>query len=164
MMPSGGIGLVVGLWMGLAWADPTEELGVGSESSEPEHSPDPEGAPVDGDQEQGWEPDEGMVVFGDGVDQARGTLDRTIRAQGYYRGERRGDRTVYLAKQAWKPKVVVHDEGFMVLRRGPVRLGMPREAPPWTNLLCPLALPACVRIGGQIISPRKLEHQRSRVI
>ncbi len=111
------------------------------------------------------DPDATITVWGEAeIARRRAALERDLLQNGYEPGRRKGDRTVYRARQAWKPSVVVYDDGFVVLRRGPVRFGVPEGVNPWWNLLCPLALPMCVRVGGQIVSKRKLDPVKGKVL
>ena len=59
-------------------------------------------------------PDLEIVVESDlSVAGARAELDDAIRDEGYFRGVDLGTRTFYYPKKFWKPRVTVHDEGFV---------------------------------------------------
>ncbi|MBT3221116.1 MAG: hypothetical protein HN348_18705 [Proteobacteria bacterium] len=127
---------------------------------------EPEDEAPDADTEADEDVDEQITIFGDRlVEKRRAELDAEIRDLGYYKGkELVNGSTVYRPLKPWKPSVIVDNYGFVKLKRSPVRVGVPREVSPWFNLLCPLAPTQCVRLGGQIVSPRKLDAAKGKVL
>jgi hypothetical protein len=110
-----------------------------------------------------------LIVFGDlQIAERRKVLDRSIREQGYRSGERKDGRTVYRPETPWKPTVIVHDDGFVQIKRSPVRFAPPGQRSGSSKLrylwCLPPLTPMCVRIGGQIVSKRKLNPQKARVL
>ncbi len=109
---------------------------------------------------------EEIIVFGQlQVAKARKKLDRDIRELGYRNGEKKGDHTVYRPQSAWRPTVVVYDDGFVVLRRT-----RPRFEPwvkgktklVWLSCIPPFTL-MCIKLSGWLVSPARLEPQKARV-
>ncbi len=108
--------------------------------------------------------DEEIIVFDDlEIARRRGELDGRIRGLGYRAGKKRDGRTIYHAQSPWKPSVVIHDEGFVTLKRAPVRFESYADGPLKALACIPPFTIMCVRIGGQVISRRKLAHQKSAV-
>jgi len=109
---------------------------------------------------------EEIVVHGDlEIARRRAALERGIRNLDYQPGKRKGDTVVYRPYSPWKPSVVVHDEGFMIVKRSPVRFAPPtkqRRAVDYLWCIPPFGL-MCIRPGGQVVSPAKLNHQKARV-
>ena len=109
---------------------------------------------------------EEIIVFGQlQVAKARKKLDRDIRELGYRNGEKKGDHTVYRPQSAWRPTVVVYDDGFVVLRRT-----RPRFEPwvkgktklVWLSCIPPFTL-MCIKLSGWLVSPARLQPQKARV-
>lgn len=109
---------------------------------------------------------EEIIVFGQlQVAKARKKLDRDIRELGYRNGEKKGDHTVYRPQSAWRPTVVVYEDGFVVLRRT-----RPRFEPwvkgktklVWLSCIPPFTL-MCIKLSGWLVSPARLEPQKARV-
>lgn len=100
------------------------------------------------------------------IERRRQVLEAIILDQDYKEGIDKGDRTIYRPMVPWKPSVIVHDDGIVQLTRSPVRWmapGNPDNA--LNNLWClPPFTPMCVRIGGQVISGRKLQAHKHRVL
>ena len=108
--------------------------------------------------------DEELIVFGDlAVQQRRAELGSTLEQMGYREAKRRGDRSIYRPEVAWHPSVVVDDEGFVLIKRSPVRIEPwvdGRSKLTWLSCIPPFT-PMCVRIGGQVVSERKLAHKKA---
>lgn len=135
-----------------------------SEETQPEAPPPSEEPPppVTSGQDAG----ETMIIYDEReVVRLRQELGRTIQAEGYKEGKRRGNQTLYRPLTAWKPTVVIHEDGLMTLQRSPVRVEAPgRKDNPLNYLWClPPFTPMCVRIGGQIVSEPKLDAAKGRV-
>jgi len=109
---------------------------------------------------------EEIVVHDDlEIARRRAALERGIRNLEYQPGKRKGDTVVYRPYSPWKPSVVVHDDGFMIIKRSPVRFAPPtkqRRAVDYLWCIPPFGL-MCIRPGGQVVSPAKLNHQKARV-
>lgn len=156
-MPEPLAGLVL-----LSWAAFAQEP-----EPEPPAAPPGDAAPAAPDME--LEVDSEIVVFGDlQVAARRAELDRGLRAQGYRMGIRKDGKTVYRPEAPWKPTVVVYDDGFVRLKRSPVRFEPPGHQAGSNKLrylwCLPPFTPMCLRIGGQVVSKRKLEPQKAQVL
>ena len=110
---------------------------------------------------------EELVVYGElEVAKRRSALDRRLRAYGYKVGVKKDDRTIYRPEVAWKPTVVVHDEGFVIMRRSRVRLEpwvKGRSKAVWLSCIPPLGL-MCIKLGGRLVSPARLHAQKGRTL
>ena len=110
--------------------------------------------------------DEEIIVFGElEIVRQRAALEADLRDLGYREAKTKDGRTVFRPEVAWHPTVVVHDEGFVVLKRSPVRVEPwveGRTKLVWLSCLPPFT-PMCVRIGGQIVSARKLHPKKGYV-
>ena len=101
---------------------------------------------------------------------ARQELTEALAIGGYQKKRSRDGRTIYVAEAPWKPKVVVDEEGWMIMRRRPVVFTKPDLPDSWfadtplEYLTCVIAPPLCVRIGGAVISERKLNHRKAEVV
>lgn len=88
--------------------------------------------------------------------------------QGYRKGARKGDYQVFLSPTPWKPRVFVHDDGWVTVKRQPPRIHAPGrsfadEGNRAEYLWCILAPTACVSVGGWVVSERKLARQKQEV-
>lgn len=113
--------------------------------------------------------DDELIVFGDlQIAERKRELDVGIRNQGYRAGDRKDGRTVYRPEIPWKPTVVVHDDGFVQLKRSPVRFAPPGQTSSSSKLrylwCLPPLTPMCLRVGGQVVSKKKLDPQKARVL
>jgi hypothetical protein len=118
--------------------------------------------------EEGDPSNEEMVVFGD-LDVARKRNDvlENLKAIGYRKRRTRNGRTLMVNDIPWRPNVVLDDDGYVFLRRAPVRIDPPGNKdnklrylwclPPFT------VTAACIRTGGQLVSPRKLGRYKEDV-
>ena len=99
----------------------------------------------------------------------RAELYESLVREGYTRRLRKTDRTVFLSEDPWKPRVIVHDDGWIYFRREPPRIHAPGrsftdQGSPAAYLLCILAPTSCVSIGGWLVSPRKLGAVKADVV
>jgi len=111
-----------------------------------------------------------VTVWGDSrVAAARAALNQSLRDEGYRKGEHRDDRTIFRSYTPWEPRVIVHDDGWVYLKREPPRV----HSPGWSfgdqgskanYLWCIIAPTACVSVGGWMVSPKKLEAAKSDVL
>lgn len=145
----------------LSWAALAQEP-----ATDPPTAPPPE-APLQTELalESGGE----LVVFGDlQVAARRAELDQGLRQQGYRVGIRKDGKTVYRPEDPWKPTVEVYDDGFVRLKRSPVRFEPPGQRSGSSKLrylwCLPPFTPMCLRVGGQVVSKRKLDPQKARVL
>jgi hypothetical protein len=111
--------------------------------------------------------DEEMIVFGDLEEQRRRQdLTATLLDLGYRPGrDRNSGRTVYRPEVAWHPSVIIDDDGYAIIRRSPVRFEPwveGRSNLKWISCIPPFTV-MCVRIGGRVVSERKLRHKKQFV-
>jgi len=104
------------------------------------------------------------------VARARDALVQRLRSEGYTRSERKDGYTVYHNDIPYHPRVILHDDGWVELKREKVRVHAPghrfaSEGSKLEYLWCviPVAWPACISPGGQIISKRKLDPLKADV-
>jgi len=102
---------------------------------------------------------------------AREEVENQLAAAGYEDGVRRGDKVIYRHPVHWKPRVVIYDEGFMVLRRQPPRVRAPAIGNSPTNDIpiakwwpCLIIPTLCVQAGGLVVSPARFERQKEMVV
>jgi len=114
------------------------------------------------------EVDEVIIVYGEErVRQAREKVIADLKELGYDKLIDKGDRLVLKHETSWKGKVVLHDDGFLQHRRQGVKGTMPdtffKRASPLVGWVPCLVVPtACVKVGGVVVSKRKLSHVRTR--
>lgn len=108
-----------------------------------------------------------IVVFGEReIVKRRRALDRRIRAAGYRPGVKKDGRVVYRPEVAWKPTVVVYDDGFVILRRSRIRFEpwvRGRTKAVWLSCIPPFTL-MCIKLGGRLVSPARLSAQKERTL
>jgi len=114
------------------------------------------------------QPDAEIIVFDElEIARRRAHLDQTLMGLGYQAHRRTRDGTLYRPDVAWHPTVVVHDEGFVVLKRSRIRMEplMDGRTPlRWLSCVPSLGI-GCVRGGGPLfVSPRKLSHKKSALL
>lgn len=118
------------------------------------------------DEEMTIGPNEEIIVFGEmEIVRQRAELEADLRDLGYREAKTKDGRTVFRPEVAWHPTVVIHDEGFVVLKRSPIRVEpwvQGRSKLVWLSCLPPFT-PMCIRIGGQIVSARKLHPKKGYV-
>jgi hypothetical protein len=103
------------------------------------------------------------------VQRRRAEVYAALRAEGYRKGRRKGEYQVFNSDVPWGPRVLVHDDGWVITRRAPPRVHPPGrsfadEGSPAEYLWCLLAPPLCVSIGGWTISERKLAPAKAEVL
>ena len=108
-----------------------------------------------------------IVVFSElDVARKRRALEQRIRAVGYKAGVRKENRTIYRPETAWKPTVVVYDDGFVVMKRSRIRFEpwvKGRTKAVWLSCIPPFSL-MCIKLGGQVVSPARLTAQKERTL
>jgi hypothetical protein len=116
-------------------------------------------------------PGETLIVNPDNnVSRSRGELGGALGGLGYSEMKRRGDWTIYLAEPPWYPKVMVHDSGYMMIKRRGVHFRLPDLAD-WGGLekplevaLCLIQPTSCIRIHGLLVSKRRLRWKEQEVV
>lgn len=105
------------------------------------------------------------------VKRRQAELVESLEGLGYEKKRGRDGRTVYVTDTPWEPKVIVDDDGWMIMRRRPVVLTDPDLPDHWwfsdtpvEYLTCVVAPHLCVRLGGLVISPKKLGHKKAAVV
>ena len=122
-----------------------------------------EPAVADGEVEAGRTDDgvEEIVVHGDIlVEQARKQLMHDLQEEGYTDVEDMGDYVRMRHEEAWKGEVRVYDDGWIHVKRQPVRvqsrdLPWAEEGSPLAWASCALYPPMCLRTGGAMVGRRK---------
>lgn len=103
---------------------------------------------------------EEIDVYGDlEVEQARHEVIEALHLEGYTEEQRREDYLLLRHSAAWRGEVRLYDDGWVIIKRQPVRftppdLGFAEAGSPLSWATCVLALP-CLRAGGQLIGQRK---------
>lgn len=144
---------VVLLWMwGTAWAQETP-------------GPPPDAPPqVEPDEP----PDETIYVYDHLVAQRKDEVEFALRDLGYRRVRSSDGREVFVNEVAWKPQIVFDDDGWMRVKRGPVQVGKPELPGIWKGPLgyavCVVAPTSCIRVGGLVISQKKLQWHKTEVL
>lgn len=112
---------------------------------------------------------EEMIIHGESVvAKKRGEFERKLRRLGYDKFIRKDGRTLVRHRTSYKPTVVIDDDGWMTVRRSPIRIDPPGKRdnklrylwclPPFT------ITPLCIKLGGQTISRRRLQSHKERVV
>ncbi|MDP2311758.1 MAG: hypothetical protein Q8P41_02560 [Pseudomonadota bacterium] len=101
------------------------------------------------------------VQQGQEVLRKRAEVYAALVKEGYVRRIRKNDRTVFLSNQPWKPRVIVHDDGWVYFKRQPPRIHAPGKSfadqgSPAAYLLCIVSPLSCLSVGGWLVSPRKM--------
>jgi len=104
------------------------------------------------------------------VRRARRVVEEQLARMGYDEEvEQVGDRTVYRHASPWKGEVVLHDDGWTVVRRQPLRVEGRKM--PWTKANTPVAWAGCfiypwfcVRTGGVLIGRNKWRAVEGRTV
>lgn len=115
--------------------------------------------------------DETVYIYGNrAVQKAREELTLKLRSEGYTRHERQGNVTIYKNTIPYHPQVIVHDDGWIYLRRQPPRIHSPGhsfadQGNKLNYLWCiPTLGTACVSVGGWAIGERKLSRLQGDVL
>ena len=111
-----------------------------------------------------------IIVHGDlEVERARRELIRSLRSEGYTDLEDRGDYLLLRHPEPWKGEIRIHDDGWVRMKRQPVRVVAPEM--PWAEQGSPLAWAGCViypwlclRPGGALVGKRKFTGQKVRTL
>lgn len=117
------------------------------------------GAPVE---EPEPESGEEIVVYGERrVQEAREKVVADLEALGFTRIQEKDGRLVMRHAQNWKGKIVFHDDGRLQFRRQAPEPTMPdtffKRASPLVGWVpCVVVPTACVKVGGWVVSERKL--------
>ena len=110
---------------------------------------------------------ETIIVEDTRVARTRKDLENAILDMGYHIKHQEDGRTVYRPDVAWHPTIVVDDDGFVLLRRSPVKFGAGPNVSGGQRVLawvfCPLNPSMCVHLGGQIVSKAKLDPKKGAV-
>lgn len=163
--------------MALAWAEPSDtEAAQDTSAQEPEaekpDAPDLEAqAPTAPPNTEDISSEDGsgeIIIYGEReLARKRAALDGQIRAQGYSTVKKAEGRTIYRPDIAWKPSVIVYDEGYMILRRTPVRFepwiqGKKDNKLRYLSCIPPFTV-LCVR-SGWLVNGRKLAHSKEEIV
>ena len=115
--------------------------------------------------------DETVIVYGNrAVHKARDELTQKLRSEGYSRHVREGNVTIYKHTIPYRPQVLLHDDGWVYLRRQPPRIHAPGhsfadQGNKLNYLWCiPTFGTACVSLGGWLIGERKLSRLQGDVL
>ena len=139
--------------------DTSEEEDTSQEESE--KAPD---APSSSEVEASGE----IIIYGEReLARTRSALDSQIRAQGYGTVKKSEGKTVYRPDIAWKPSVIIYDEGYMLLRRTPVRFepwiqGKKDNKLRYLSCIPPFTV-LCIR-SGWLVNGRKLAHSKEEMV
>ena len=113
---------------------------------------------------------ETIVVTPESVHERRSELEGALSNIGYGRVVRDGEWTTYLAGPSWYPKVMLHESGFMVIKRRGLHFTWPDVAD-WGGLETPLEAAiciinpfACIRLEGLVTSRRRLRWKHQQVV
>ena len=148
----------------MALAEPPESDSSSEPNPKTEDSPAESESPATTETKSSGE----IIIYGEReLARKRAILDSQIRGQGYGTVKKSDDKTVYRPDIAWKPSVIVYDDGYMILRRTPVRFE------PWVQgkkdnklryLSCiPPFTVLCIR-SGWLVNGRKLAHSKEEVV
>ncbi len=132
----------VGAWAQSAPSDPAPSEGAETAPAEPE--------PV---RIEGGE----VIIYAvELAKQARDALIRDAKALGYAEEHDKDGRTILRHEMPWKGEIVVFEDGRVEFKRQPMQFEPPfKNKTPASYLVC-IWLPACIRPGGQLVSPRRL--------
>lgn len=101
---------------------------------------------------------------------ARNALDQQLESLGWSEHRRRGEWVIYTNPSPWKPKIKVHQDGWMEIRRRGVHVSRPEVADlngwevPLELMLCVVAPFACIHLEGLLVSDPILERQKQIVV
>jgi len=107
---------------------------------------------------------EEITVFGElQVEAARQQVIADLKAEGFTRVIEKEGRTILKNEVVYRGKIILHDDGWLEHRRQGIHGETPeswfkRKAPPLAWMPCIIYPHQCVRIGGVVISPTKLQH------
>lgn len=105
------------------------------------------------------------------VQEARQEVEDQLVDMGYTKTRRRDDRTVYLHETGWRNKVIIHDDGWMYMRKRPPHIKKPNVPGAWWDGVpvvewapCLLNPFACVSAGTVAVRPKLSEQDKERVV
>ena len=109
-----------------------------------------------------------IIVFGEmEIQRKRAKVIENLRHLGYREVKEKDGRSVLRPAVPYKPTVIVDDDAWIHTKRSPVRVDPPGKKdnklrylwclPPFTITA------ACIQVGGQVISERKLAHFKADV-
>ena len=110
------------------------------------------------------------VISEEDVKRRRNDVERAVEDLGYQSGGWRRGYEVFLHPVPWKPEVWIGEHGTVRLKRRRVHFRLPEIGGgawswvPVRALVCVVAPTACVRVGGQVISERKLRAHKEDVL
>jgi len=110
------------------------------------------------------------VISEEEVRRLRNDVERAVEGLGYRKDGWRRGYEVYLHPVPWKPEVWISQDGMVRLKRRRVHFRLPEIGGgawgwvPVRALACVVAPTACVRVGGQVISDRKLRWHKEEVV
>ena len=110
------------------------------------------------------------VISEQEVKRRRNDVERAVEDLGYQSDGWRRGYEVFLHPVPWKPEVWVGEHGTVRLKRRRVHFRLPEIGGgawgwvPVRAMACVLAPTACVRVGGQVISERKLRAHKEDVL
>lgn len=111
-------------------------------------------------------PAEEITVWGDAVDRAKDAVVHEITELGYTKVRKRDERTVFLAEDGWKGKVVFWDDGRIATRRRGLS-GKEMPVIPGTRIrpypLCLIQPTACISAGSWYVTPAKWRQNEDAV-
>jgi len=113
---------------------------------------------------------ETIVVTPESIHERRAEFEGVLADIGYGRVVRDGEWTTYLAGPSWYPKVMLHESGFMQIKRRGVHFTWP-DIVDWGGLETPLEAAicvinpfACIRVEGLVTSSRRLRWKEQEVV
>ncbi|HHO49970.1 MAG TPA: hypothetical protein ENK18_03645 [Deltaproteobacteria bacterium] len=124
-------------------------------------------------EDPGTQPDEAeleLIVYGElQVEAARRAVVDELAELGFTDVVERGDHVVYRHERPWHGEVVLYEDGWMEVKRQPLRVEG-REVP-WARQDTPLAWAgcliypwACLRINGAMVGSRRWRSSESRTV
>jgi hypothetical protein len=139
-------------------------LAFSAEAADPEKVPAPNSVDVPEEPAQ-----EEMIVIGQmRVATTRERVVTKLKRMGYHPVKRDNGRTIIRHRAAYKPTVILDDDGWIMLKRSPIKIDPPgkkRNKLRYLWCLPPFTLtPACIRPGGQLIHPKKLSSEKGRIV
>ena len=112
---------------------------------------------------------EEMVIHGQMVvAKKRKALENRLRRMGYKKFVRKKGRTTIRHARPYRPTILLDDDGWMMIKRSPIRFEPPGKAAERSSKLkylwcLPPPTVACIRIGGQVVNRRRLMTYKNRV-
>ncbi len=113
-------------------------------------------------------PSEEVIVQDQAIMRARAQVVQSLRDLGYRPKRSRNGRLVLANEVAWKPVVLLDDDGWVKVKRAPVSFRKPPQKGIWKGplgyLVCVVDPFSCVRMGGQVVSRHKLAWAKAEVL